>query len=203
MRAIFLDRDGVINENRADHVKSWDEFVLIPGALHGIRLLSEAGWPIFVVTNQAAVNRGLVSHQTIAQINQRMVAVAHQHGAHIRGVRYCPHRPDEGCRCRKPSPGMLLSLAVEHGLDLARSYMVGDALTDIAAGQAVGCRTALVQTGRGREHVDLPEIQRWRPDHVTHDLQAAAQWILAEERRAAAVPQPYFARSAALPDAGF
>lgn len=203
MRAVFLDRDGVINENRADHVKTWDEFVLLPGALQGMRLLSEAGWPIYVVTNQAAVNRGLVTHQTIEQINQRMVTIAGQHGACIRGVRYCPHRPDERCRCRKPSPGMLSSLASEHGVDLSRSYMVGDALTDIAAGQAVGCKTALVQTGRGREHIDLPEIQRWRPDHFARDLHAAVQWILAEERRVAASPYPHFTFPAVLPDLGF
>lgn len=203
MRAIFLDRDGVINENRDDHVKSWDEFALIPGAMQGMRLLSEAGWPIFVVTNQAAVNRGLVSHQTLEQINGRMVSLAHRHGARIRDVRYCPHRPDERCRCRKPSPGMLTSLAAEHGVDLARSYLVGDALTDVAAGHAVGCTTVLVQTGRGQQHIDLPEVQRWRPDHLARDLYAAAQWILAEERRTVAAPQPHCLFPVVLPDSGF
>lgn len=197
MRAVFLDRDGVINENRSDHVKSWEEFTLIPGALEAMRALTEMGWPIFIVTNQAAINRGMVSYRTVEQINQRLIAIAHQHGARIWGIRYCPHRPDEQCHCRKPSPGMLKSLASEHAVDLARSYMIGDALTDIAAGQSMGCKTALVQTGRGHEQLDLPEVQRWRPDHVARNLYAAAQWILAEERRAAAAPEFFFSPAAA------
>ncbi len=191
MQAIFLDRDGVINENRSDYVKSWEEFQLLPGALAALRLLSEAGWPIFIVTNQAAVNRGLITHETLQQIHHNLVSLARQYGATISALRYCPHRPDEHCDCRKPAPGMLHSLAEEFGIDLQRSYMIGDALTDIAAGQAAGCRTALVSTGRGREQLHLPEIQRWRPTMITRDLFAAARWVLAEERAARRMVRPY------------
>lgn len=188
MRALFLDRDGVINENRPDYVTSWGHVRLIGGALSALHLLSRAGWPLFIVTNQAAVNHGLLSVGVLEQINQGLVSVAARHGATIRDLRFCPHRPDEGCACRKPRPGMLLDLATAYGIDLSQSYMIGDALSDIAAGQAAGCQTIMVRTGRGREQLALPEAERWRPDKVCADLLAAAEWLLAEDRPAPGAP---------------
>lgn len=182
MRTVFLDRDGVINENRDDHVKSWQEFAFIPGSLEAMSLLTRAGYRLFVVTNQAAVNRGQLSHVGLAQIHARMLAAAGLVGARICGLRYCPHRPDEHCDCRKPNPGMLKSLAVEHRVDTERAYIVGDALTDIAAGQAVGCRGVLVTTGRGADQLRLPDAQRHRPAYVARDLLAAAHWIIADSQ---------------------
>lgn len=187
-RDIFLDRDGVINENRADHVKGWHEFRFLPGALEALRLLTERRYRIFIVTNQAAVNRGLLSHQTLATIHAHMVGVAEAHGAHIAGIRYCPHRPDEACLCRKPQPGMLLSLAAERQIDLAQTYFIGDALTDLAAGQAAGCRTILVLTGRGSEQLGRPERPHHRPRHVAQNLLDAVQWL--EGQGAASAAQP-------------
>jgi D-glycero-D-manno-heptose 1,7-bisphosphate phosphatase len=201
MQAIFLDRDGVINQNRSDYVRSWAEFQFLPGAIAAMGELSRAGLPLFVVTNQAIVNRGMISREDLDEIHRRMVRIVRSSGVAISldAVRYCPHRPDENCYCRKPNPGMLISLAAEHGIDLARSYIVGDALSDIAAGQASGCRTALVQTGRGREQFELPDIRRWRPDHYARDLYAAVQWILAEEGKAVDVPNPLRSIPPALP----
>lgn len=126
-RNVFLDRDGVINENRLDHVKTWDEFRWLPGVLEGLRLLTEHGFRIFIVTNQAAVNRGLMTGSTLAEIHRRMISIAASHGAIITGLRFCPHRPEEGCGCRKPRPGMLLDLAREYQVDLSAAYMIGDA----------------------------------------------------------------------------
>lgn len=183
---IFLDRDGVINANRDDHVKSWHEFHFLPGALEGLRLLTEYGYRIFIVTNQAAINRGLLAPATLEQIHQRMVQTAAAHGAAIAGIRYCPHRPDEACGCRKPQPGMLLSLAAEHGIDLEQTYLVGDACSDIAAGQAAGCRTVLVLSGRTPR--ESPDFWRTRPDHVAEDLLEAARWLCAQP--VTRTPQP-------------
>ena len=153
--AIFLDRDGVINENRPDHVKSWDEFEFLPGALESIRRLSEIGMPIFVVTNQAIINRKLATVDTLNDIHCRMLDAIHQAGGRVEKVYYCPHDSHEGCDCRKPQPGMLKRAAMEFGIDLTRSFIVGDAWTDMEAGFAVGTRSILVMTGRGRSQGNL------------------------------------------------
>ncbi|MFV9505131.1 MAG: D-glycero-alpha-D-manno-heptose-1,7-bisphosphate 7-phosphatase [Oscillochloridaceae bacterium umkhey_bin13] len=178
MQALFLDRDGVINENRHDYVKSWQELQPISGVFEALRCLTQAGWPIFVVTNQAAINHGRLSEVELVEIHKRLQALALRHGGVINDFRYCPHRPDEGCACRKPGSAMLTCLAQQYGLDLTRSYLIGDALTDIAAGKAVGCQTILVRTGRGKEQLDLPAFAHWRPDYVATDLLAATDWIL-------------------------
>jgi D-glycero-D-manno-heptose 1,7-bisphosphate phosphatase len=149
MRAIFLDRDGVICENRSDHVKRWSEFRFLPQAKTGLAALSRLGLPIVVVTNQAAIHRGLVTTEAVEGIHQQMITEIMAGGGRIDRVYYCPHRPDEKCRCRKPESGMLLEAAQSMGIDLARSYLVGDAATDLMAGNRVGCRTFLVLTGRG------------------------------------------------------
>jgi D-glycero-D-manno-heptose 1,7-bisphosphate phosphatase len=148
--AIFLDRDGVINENSAEHVKTWEEFRFIPGALNSIRRLTETSLPIFVVTNQAAVNRGLMTVETLNTIHQRMIEAVETAGGHITQVYFCPHDSHENCTCRKPHPGMLQQAAREHSIDLTQSFFVGDAWTDVAAGVAVGARSILIMTGRGR-----------------------------------------------------
>ncbi|MBL8117294.1 MAG: D-glycero-beta-D-manno-heptose 1,7-bisphosphate 7-phosphatase [Anaerolineae bacterium] len=148
--AIFLDRDGVINENNADHVKSWDEFKFIPGSLRSVRELTETGLPIFIVTNQAAVNRGLMTVETLNEIHARMIRLINEAGGQIKQVYYCPHDNHEHCNCRKPAPGMLLQAAAEHHIDLSKSFMVGDAWTDVAAGVSAGARSILLMTGRGR-----------------------------------------------------
>jgi D-glycero-D-manno-heptose 1,7-bisphosphate phosphatase len=151
MRAVFLDRDGVICQNRRDHVKSWREFAFLPGARDALARLAALDVSIVVITNQAAINRGLVSAEMVEEIHRLMVAEVEAAGGRIDGIFYCPHRPDEGCGCRKPEPGMLTRAALELDLDLRGSYLVGDAWDDIKAGLAVGCRPLMVLTGRGSE----------------------------------------------------
>jgi D-glycero-D-manno-heptose 1,7-bisphosphate phosphatase len=181
MHAIFLDRDGVISENRADHVKSWDEFRFIPGALAALRWLRQAGFRTFVVTNQAIVNRGIVSAVVIDDIHTRMRWQIRQHGGQIDDLHFCPHDTGEGCACRKPRPGMLMQLAAKWNVDLARSYMVGDAWTDMAAGRAASCRCVMVRTGRGAEQIEHQEDGLALADHIAADLASAVEWILAQE----------------------
>jgi D-glycero-D-manno-heptose 1,7-bisphosphate phosphatase len=149
--AIFLDRDGVINENRADHVKSRDEFRFLPGVLRSIRRLTQTGLPIFVITNQAIINRQVITAETLDGIHQHMLADIRQAHGRITQVYHCPHDNHENCNCRKPQPGMLLQAAADHNIDLTRSFIVGDAWSDIQAGMAVGARGILVMTGRGQQ----------------------------------------------------
>lgn len=180
MRAIFLDRDGVICENRSDHVKSWGEFEFLPGAKDSLAALSRLDLPIIVVTNQAIVDRGVVPASVVDDIHRRMVTEVEAHGGRIDRVVYCPHRPEDRCGCRKPEPGMLLQVAGELGIDLAQSYMVGDAATDLVAGQQVGCQTFLVLTGRGFQQL-LPAFRSVEQFTITRNLPAAATHILKAE----------------------
>lgn len=183
MKVAFLDRDGVINANRPDHVKSSEEFVFLPGALESLRHLREAGWTMIVVTNQAIIDRNIVTRATVEEINRRMAEEVERHGGSLDAVLYCPHRARAGCGCRKPRPGLLLQAAEQFGLQLDQCYLVGDALTDISAGQAVGCRCALVQTGRGRQQLLTAKADRYGDFHIAADLGAAVRWMMQQERR--------------------
>jgi len=180
MRAIFLDRDGVICENRSDHVKSWDEFQFLPGAKDSLAALSRLGLPIIVVTNQAIVGRGMVPASMVDDIHRRMVAEVEAYGGRIDRVVYCPHRPEDRCGCRKPEPGMLWQTADEMGIDLTQSYLVGDAATDLMAGQRVGCRLIMVLTGRGLQQL-LPALHAVDRFTVTRNLVSATTHILKAE----------------------
>jgi D-glycero-D-manno-heptose 1,7-bisphosphate phosphatase len=180
MAAIFIDRDGVINANRPDYVKSWAEFEFLPGSREALVGLSGLGWPVVVISNQSAIGRGLVSAETVAEINARMVAEIEQAGGRVDGVYICPHHPDEGCVCRKPRPGLLMDAALELGLDLGCSYLVGDAESDILAALAVGVQPVLVLSGRGR--VQRPRLAGWEGMfQVVEDLTEAVEWIMSRE----------------------
>ena len=185
-RAIFLDRDGVINQNRPDHVKSWSEFVFETNVLPALARLASLHLPIIVITNQACIGRGLVGQEVVEDIHRRMVVAVEKAGGRIDHVLYCPHHPSEECACRKPKPGMLLEAAQRWNLDLSRSFLVGDAITDIQAGWAVGCNTVLVKSGRGAQQwaaLQQGELQQQggHPGdivfNVAEGLGAAAYWI--------------------------
>ena len=178
--AIFLDRDGVINENSEDHVKSWDEFQFIPHAIRTIRELTETGLPIFVVTNQGAINRGMMSVDDLNDIHTRMLAAITEGGGKITKVYFCPHTPQEKCTCRKPEPGMLLQAAEEYNIDLSKSFMVGDAWTDMAAGREAGTYNILLLTGRGRWNV-APSWDRLGVDMSAACDVADAAYIIKEQ----------------------
>lgn len=183
MRAVFLDRDGVICTNRPDHVKTWQEFEFLPGVQESLVTLAQLNLPIVVVTNQGAVGRGLVSAQAVEEIHRQMVAQVLAWGGRIDRVLCCPHRPEDNCDCRKPKPGMLRQAATEMGIDLQRSYMVGDAASDVMAGQQAGCNAYLVLTGRGLEQL-VPAFQASvRPFTITNNLLTATNQIVDAESR--------------------
>jgi len=181
--AIFLDRDGVINENRKDYVKSQAEFVFLPGVMEPLRQMAQTDLVIVVITNQSAIGRGLISLEEAEAINRFMVEEIERLGGRVDGVFYCPHRPDEDCDCRKPRPGLLLRAAQRFRLDLSRSYLVGDALSDIAAGLTVGCKPILVLTGRGKEQLVKIRAGEYNGYDVAADLKEAVEWIVTDHRR--------------------
>jgi D-glycero-D-manno-heptose 1,7-bisphosphate phosphatase len=174
-KAIFLDRDGVICYNRQNYVKGWEEFAFLPGALDALRRLAQLDYATIVISNQSAIGRGLMAKETAAEINRRMQEEISQHGGRIDSVFTCPHRPEEHCDCRKPLPGLILQAARQSRLDLEHSLFIGDALTDMQAALAAGCRPVLVLTGRGADqrkfldngyaHIpvkaDLAEVVDW------------------------------------------
>jgi D-glycero-D-manno-heptose 1,7-bisphosphate phosphatase len=178
--AIFLDRDGVVNENRADYVKSWSEVAFLPGAFDALRRLAETDFLVVLITNQSAVGREIISHQEALDLNRRVVETIHAQGGRVDGAYLCPHHPDENCACRKPRPGLLLQAAKELDLDLGRSYFIGDAVTDMQAADAAGVKGILVLTGRGREQVREVGLVGALPWLVVADLGAAVDRILSE-----------------------
>ena len=164
--AIFLDRDGVLIENRADYVREWSQVKIIPEAIHALSRSAIKNYKIVIVTNQSAVGRGIISLGAANEINRRLVNVIQDHGGHVDGVYVCPHKPDDNCLCRKPKPGLLLQAAKELSLNLQRSWMIGDARSDMQAGQAAGVsQTILVKTGRGRA-----QLSQFGPDRFSNNL---------------------------------
>ena len=180
MKTVFLDRDGVINENLDnDYVKRWDEFKFLPKSKEAIKALTEAGWDIIVISNQAGIGKRLMSSQAVGEINANMMAEIGLSGGKIKAVYFCPHTPDAGCECRKPKPGMILRAAREYGIELPKSYLIGDKITDIQAGAQVGCMTILVKTGKGKEHLEQRIQWPVAPDYIASDLYEAVEFLLA------------------------
>ena len=170
-RAIFIDRDGVIIENRDDYVRSWDDVFIFPQALSALSRINDSEYKIVIITNQSAVGRGLISHSTADEINQRLITEIHAAGGRIDGVFMCPHAPEFGCSCRKPKPGLLFAAAAELSINLGQSVMFGDALTDIIAGQAAGVRNnIMVLSGRGAEQSKLSHPEDLEPFDIYDSL---------------------------------
>ena len=145
-RAVFLDRDGVINQSppEGDYITRWEDFHILPGVAEGIALLNRAGFSVIVVTNQRGVAKGLMSEADLQKMHERMTGDLARAGAKIDATFYCPHDIEPRCDCRKPAPGMLLSAARLHGIDLRASWMIGDSDNDVEAGLNAGCKTARV-----------------------------------------------------------
>ncbi len=157
---ILLDRDGVINQDSDAYVKSVEEWLPIPGSIKSIAALSKAGFKVFVVTNQSGIARGYYDEATLKAMHDKMTTLVAAEGGTIQGIEYCPHGPDDNCRCRKPKSGMIEKIETQLGVsfDSTPAIMVGDALRDLEAGQARGCKTVLVLTGKGRQtqYKDIP-----------------------------------------------
>jgi D-glycero-D-manno-heptose 1,7-bisphosphate phosphatase len=159
MKLIILDRDGVINRDSDDFIKSPDEWIALPGSLEAIARLNQGGYQVAVATNQSGVARGLFSIVTLNAIHQKLHASAQQIGAHIDAIFFCPHAASDHCDCRKPKPGMLRAIGQRFGTPLKGVPVVGDSLRDLQSGYVLGCTPYLVLTGKGektREKGGLP-----------------------------------------------
>lgn len=147
MKTVFLDRDGVINTRpvRGEYVLEPEQFRMLPGVPEGIKKLNDHGFQVIVITNQSCVGRGLLSYDTLKDIHDLMIEQASSSGGEIQDVIFCPHHPDDGCRCRKPEPGMLLKAFEKHDLVPEECIMVGDNETDAEAGRRAGCQALMVK----------------------------------------------------------
>ncbi|WP_374240645.1 D-glycero-beta-D-manno-heptose 1,7-bisphosphate 7-phosphatase [Zoogloea sp.] len=149
MKLIVLDRDGVINVDSEQFIKSPDEWKPIPGSLEAIARLNESGWRVVVASNQSGVGRGLFDMDTLNAINEKMTKAIGQAGGRLDAIFFCPHSADSTCDCRKPRPGMFVQIAERFNVDMKGVPVVGDSLRDLQAGVAVGCQPYLVLTGKG------------------------------------------------------
>jgi D-glycero-D-manno-heptose 1,7-bisphosphate phosphatase len=150
-KLIILDRDGVINEDSDDYVKSVDEWIPIPGSIEAIAQLSKAGYTIVVATNQSGIGRGLFDLDALEAMNEKLFALVEAQGGHIDGIFYCPHTPEDNCACRKPKAGLIDAIEDELGVSARDALVVGDSKRDLEAGFAKGSKLFLVKTGKGNQ----------------------------------------------------
>lgn len=178
-RGLFLDRDGVIIENREGYVRSWEDVEIFPQALEALASLSSTPLKVVIVTNQAAIGKGLLSLHTAEKINQQLIEIIRASGGAIDGLYLCPHTAEDHCTCRKPQPGLILQAAQELEIDLSHSALIGDALTDLQAGQAAGIpHLALVRTGRGAAQEPLVRANGFSNIYIFDHLKAAVHFLL-------------------------
>lgn len=180
MRLVIIGRDGVINELSKGGVRSPDKWCAIPGSLRAIGRLAFAGFHIVVATNQPGIGQGELDSAVLARIHEKMMAEVAAEGGRIDAIFYCPHRPDAGCKCRKPAPGLLKDIGERLGVALGGVPVIGDSLDDVRAARAAGARPILVRTGRGAavEARDLAGVE------VYEDLAGAVQALTERARRA-------------------
>jgi D-glycero-D-manno-heptose 1,7-bisphosphate phosphatase len=184
LKIVFADRDGVINKDRPDYVKSWSDFEFLPGSLDALKLLTLNGYQIILITNQSVINRRMVTEAALQEIHEKMTEAVVDHGGSIEAIYYCPHAPEDGCNCRKPKPGLIYRARADYGLALSRTCMIGDSLNDIGCARRAGCgRVILVRTGHGKEAERLCREGDVKADHVADDLMAAAKWLLDESSK--------------------
>ncbi|MDP5328153.1 MAG: D-glycero-beta-D-manno-heptose 1,7-bisphosphate 7-phosphatase [Litorivicinaceae bacterium] len=177
MAVIVLDRDGVINQDSDDYIKSPSEWVPIPGSLRAMSALHSAGYTLCVATNQSGLARGLFSVETLEAVHHKMHQEVSREGGEITLIAFCPHHPDAHCRCRKPSVGLLEQINAAYPLNSDTDWIVGDSSTDLLAGQRMGIRGALVETGKGQRELQAGRVSR-ETTPVFKDLFAFTRWLL-------------------------
>ncbi len=159
MSLIILDRDGVINHDSDEYIKSPEEWTPIPGSLEAIARLHQAGYKVVVITNQSGIARGLFNMDTLHRIHLKMLEAVRRKGGEIDAIFFCPHAPTDGCRCRKPLPGLFEDVADRLKTNLTGVYVVGDSISDVLAARAVTASAVLVRTGKTAADVTQPELQ--------------------------------------------
>ena len=178
-KAVFLDRDGTINRDSSDYIKSREQFEFLPGSLDAIKMLTHCGFVNFVITNQSAVPRNLISADELDSVHNMMIETVAQNGGEIKDVFYCPHLPTDRCDCRKPEPGLIFQARDKYGIDLKTTVMVGDSVKDIECARRAGCgRAVLVKSGIEDGAEEELKARQLHADYVAKDLADAAKWII-------------------------
>jgi D-glycero-D-manno-heptose 1,7-bisphosphate phosphatase len=176
---VFLDRDGVINRDSPDYIKSWSEFEFLPGSLEAIKLLTLNGFATIVITNQSVINRKMVSGKMLEYMHTLMKQAVTSAGGQIKDIFFCPHVPEDKCNCRKPNPGLIFKAKQKYRIHIPTSFMVGDSAKDIECARNAGCGHAvLVKTGYGDEAEKILKEKSIFPDFIAQDLLDAVGWIL-------------------------
>ena len=179
MKLVILDRDGTINSDSDDFVKSPDEWLPLPGSLEAIARLNHAGWRVVVASNQSGLGRGLFDVESLNAMHAKMHKLLALHGGRIDAVFYCPHTADENCHCRKPEPGLFEQIGARFNVQLSSVPTVGDSLRDVLASAAAGCEPHLVLTGKSEKYRGQNPPEGLPPGtRVHHDLAAFANFIL-------------------------
>lgn len=176
-KLVILDRDGVVNEDSDDFIKSPEEWVPLPGSLEAIARLKRAGWTVGIATNQSGIARGLYDEAILHAMHDKLAGLLAEHGAAVDYIAWCPHGPDSNCRCRKPLPGMYEEIAEHFGCSLAGVPVIGDSLRDLEAAVAAGARPMLVRTGKGERTLAKGGLPADTPvfDDLAHAVEALLQ----------------------------
>jgi D-glycero-D-manno-heptose 1,7-bisphosphate phosphatase len=185
IKLVILDRDGTVNCDRDDYIKSPDEWVPLPGALEAIARLNHAGWHTVLATNQSGLGRGLFSMAALNAVHLKMNQALALEGGRIDAMFFCPHTPADACGCRKPLPGLMQQIGERFGVALKHTPMVGDTLRDLQAGATAGCPTHLVRTGKSAalDAAQLAAVLDAVPGTRVHaDLAGFADWLIAQPR---------------------
>ncbi|MFH1445566.1 MAG: HAD family hydrolase [Nanoarchaeota archaeon] len=188
-KAVFLDRDGVINSTDGNAPLSADRFFIMDGVSEAIKKLNEKGYLVIIVTNQPDIAKGLLTFKGLEEMHEKMKKILTKAGAHLDAVYICPHHPTKGfkgeipelkmkCECRKPKPGLLLQAMKEYNIDSEQSWMIGDSKTDIVAGQAAGVRTIRVTCSEGAKSKEELALGEVRPDLIVYNLKEAVDFII-------------------------
>ncbi len=191
MKLVILDRDGTINVDSDEFIKSPEEWIALPGALEAIARLNHAGWHVVIASNQSGLGRGLFDVVSLNAIHTKMHKQLAAVGGRVDAVFYCPHTPDDNCSCRKPKTALFEQIGERCGIELKGVHTVGDSLRDLQAGAAVGCVPHLVYTGKGSQYAGQPLPAEFPPNTQVHqDLAAFADWLLTSEERMKPAPAP-------------
>ncbi len=179
-KIVFLDRDGVINQDSSDYIKNWSEFEFLPGSIDAMTRLTLNGFITIVITNQSVINRQMVSGEELEYIHTMMREAVRSGGGEIKDIFFCPHTPEDGCDCRKPKPGLICQAQKKYQIDLLSACMIGDSAKDIECARNAGCgRAVLVRTGNGMTAEKMLEEKKIIPDYIAENLyQAVNQLIL-------------------------
>ncbi|HOT90313.1 MAG TPA: HAD family hydrolase [Anaerolineae bacterium] len=176
---LFLDRDGTVNVE-VNYLSDPAGLQLLPGAAEAIRRFNAAGWAVVIITNQSGIGRGYFTAEDVAAVNAALVAALAAQGARVDAIYVCPHHPDAQCECRKPKPALFRQALADLHLEQTPCVAVGDKMSDLEPGRALGCRTILVQTGYGATLAAHPETLPFMPDAILPDLSAVAAYLLGD-----------------------